>query len=170
MPRPPPVRPLLAELGRLGWVERMELPRLDRRHADELVARILGREPEPSLADEVYRRAEGNPLFVEELLCSDCTSGLIAGLPASLRDLLLVSVRRLPEETQEVLRTASAGGQHIGHALLAARRCQRSAPFSGPTGRPTPPKRPPPRQPATAAPPHAPTPPPPRPPSLPPPP
>ena len=120
MHRTHPVRPLLAELGRLGWVERMELPRLDRRHADELVGRILGREPEPSLADEVYRRAEGNPLFVEELLCSDGAGGLIAGLPASLRDLLLVSVRRLPEETQEVLRTASSGGQQIGHALLAA--------------------------------------------------
>jgi ATP/maltotriose-dependent transcriptional regulator MalT len=84
------------------------------------VGRILGREPEPSLADEVYRRAEGNPLFVEELLCSDGAGGLIAGLPASLRDLLLVSVRRLPEETQEVLRTASSGGQQIGHTLLAA--------------------------------------------------
>jgi ATP/maltotriose-dependent transcriptional regulator MalT len=115
-----PLRPLLAELGRLAWVERMELPRLDRRHADELVARILGREPEPSLADEVYRRADGNPLFVEELLCDDCTGGLTPGMPASLRDLLLVSVRRLPEETQEVLRTAGAGGQHIGHALLVA--------------------------------------------------
>ncbi|HEX4659883.1 MAG TPA: AAA family ATPase [Streptosporangiaceae bacterium] len=115
-----PVRPLLAELGRLAWVERMELPRLDRRHADELAARILGREPEPSLADELYRRADGNPLFVEELLCDDRAGGLAAGMPASLRDLLLVSVRRLPEETQEVLRTASAGGQHVGHALLAA--------------------------------------------------
>jgi ATP/maltotriose-dependent transcriptional regulator MalT len=115
-----PVRPLLAELGRLAWVERMELPRLDRRHADELVTRILGHEPEASLADEVYRRADGNPLFVEELLCDECGGGLAAGMPGSLRDLLLVSVRRLPEETQEVLRTASAGGQHVGHALLAA--------------------------------------------------
>ncbi len=96
----------------------MELPRLDRLHADELVARILGREPEPSLADELYRRADGNPLFVEELL--DCGGGLAAGMPESLRDLLLVSVRRLPEETQEVLRMASAGGQHVGHALLVA--------------------------------------------------
>ena len=115
-----PLRPLLAELGRLGWVERMELPRLDRLHADELVARILGREPEPSLADEVYRRAEGNPLFVEELLCCDFDGGLSADLPESLRDLLLAAVRRLPEETQQVLRTASAGGLRTGHALLAA--------------------------------------------------
>ncbi len=66
-----PLRPLLAELGRLGWVERMELPRLGRLQADELVARITGRVPEPLLADEIYRRAEGNPLFVEELLCCD---------------------------------------------------------------------------------------------------
>ena len=112
-----PLRPLLAELGRLGWVERMELPRLGRLQADELVASITGREPEPALADEVYRRAEGNPLFVEELL-SD--GSLAIELPESLRDLLLAAVRRLPEETQDLLGAASAGGQHTGHALLAA--------------------------------------------------
>jgi len=113
-----PLRPLLAELGRLGWVERMEVPRLGRLQADELVARITGREPERWLADEVYERGEGNPLFVEELLC--CDGGLTAELPESLRDLLLAAVQRLPEETQELLRAASAGGQRSGHALLAA--------------------------------------------------
>ena len=41
-------------------------------------------------------------------------------LPESLRDLLLDSVRRLPEDTQEVLRVASAGGETTGHALLGA--------------------------------------------------
>jgi DNA-binding CsgD family transcriptional regulator len=113
-----PLRPLLAELGRHAWVRRIELPRLDRLHADELVVGILGREPEPWLADEVYRRAEGNPLFVEELLCRD--GGPSSELPESLRDLLLAAVRRLPEETQELLGAASAGGQRTGHALLAA--------------------------------------------------
>ncbi len=114
-----PLRPLLAELGRLAWVERLDLARLDRLHADELVARIIGREPEPSLADQVYARAEGNPLFVEELLC-DCADGVNRLLPESLRDLLLVAVRQLPDDAQEVLRAASAGGQHNGHRLLAA--------------------------------------------------
>ena len=113
-----PLRPLLAELTRLSWVERMELPRLGRLQADELVARITGREPEPRLADQIYRRAEGNPLFVEELLC--CDGGLTAELSESLRDLLLAGVQRLPEETQELLRAASAGGQRSSHALLAA--------------------------------------------------
>jgi DNA-binding CsgD family transcriptional regulator len=113
-----PLRPLLAELTRLSWVERMELPRLGRLQADELVARITGREPEPRLADQIYRRAEGNPLFVEELLC--CDGGLAAELSESLRDLLLAGVQRLPEETQELLRAASPGGQRSGHTLLAA--------------------------------------------------
>jgi DNA-binding CsgD family transcriptional regulator len=113
-----PLRPLLAGLGRLGWVERMELPRLGRLQADELVARITGREPEQWLADEVYLRAGGNPMFVEELLC--CDGGMTAELPESLRDLLLAAVRRLPEETQELLRAAGAGGQRSGHELLAA--------------------------------------------------
>jgi len=113
-----PLRPLLAELGRLSWVERMELPRLGRLQADELVAHITGREPERWLADEVYQRGEGNPLFVEELLC--CDGGLTAELPESLRDLLLAAVQRLPEETQDLLRAASASGQRSGHALLAA--------------------------------------------------
>jgi DNA-binding CsgD family transcriptional regulator/tetratricopeptide (TPR) repeat protein len=113
-----PLRPLLAELGRLGWVERMDLPRLDRLQADELVARILGRQPESQLADAVYQRAGGNPLFVEELLC-DRGACVPAMLPASLRDLLLIAVQRLPEPTQEVLRAASVGGECSGHALLA---------------------------------------------------
>jgi predicted ATPase len=113
-----PLRPLLAELGRLDWVERMELPRLGRLESDELVQRIAGREPESALADAIYARTEGNPMFVEELLC--CDGRLSSELPESLRDLLLASVRRLPDDTQDVLRAASAGGQRNSHALLAA--------------------------------------------------
>jgi DNA-binding CsgD family transcriptional regulator len=113
-----PLRPLLAELDRLDWVQRIELPRLGRLDSDELVAAIIGREPEAQLADEIYARTQGNPMFVEELLC--CDGGLLSALPESLRDLLLASVGRLPEETQELLRAASAGGQRSGHALLAA--------------------------------------------------
>jgi DNA-binding CsgD family transcriptional regulator len=41
-------------------------------------------------------------------------------LPESLHDLLLAGLRRLPEETQEVVRIASAGSERIGHGLLTA--------------------------------------------------
>jgi DNA-binding CsgD family transcriptional regulator/tetratricopeptide (TPR) repeat protein len=112
-----PLRPLLAELDRVSWVRRMELGRLSRRDTGELAARLLGHKPGADLLDTVYRRTEGNPLFVEALL-GEGESG--SGLPESLRDLLVASVRRLPEETQDVVRVASAAGERTGHALLAA--------------------------------------------------
>ena len=112
-----PLRPLLAELGRLDWVRRIELGRLTRGDTDELVARITGREPREDAASAVYRRTEGNPLFVEALIGD---GGPDSGLPESLRDLLIAGVRRLPEQTQDVVRIASAGGEQVGHALLAA--------------------------------------------------
>jgi len=113
-----PLRPLLAALDRIAWVERIELPRLTSQDTAELAAGILGRELAADLADALYRRTEGNPLFVETLL--GCDGELTCELPESLRDLLLAAVRRLPEDTQEVLRVASAGGETTGHGLLAA--------------------------------------------------
>jgi DNA-binding CsgD family transcriptional regulator len=113
-----PLRPLLAELDRAGWVRRLDLDRLPRRAVAEQARGILGHDPAPHLLDEVYERSEGNPLFVEALLGRD--GEISCALPDSLRDLILGSVRRLPEETQEILRVASAGGDRVEHALLAA--------------------------------------------------
>ncbi|MDX3110251.1 ATP-binding protein [Nonomuraea angiospora] len=111
-----PLRPLLAELGRVERVRRVELRRLTRREAVAQAAGILEREPSPADMDLIYARSEGNPLFVEALL----SDGGGVALPESLRDLLLASVERLPAETQELLRVASAGGQRIEHDLLSA--------------------------------------------------
>ncbi|HLU73351.1 MAG TPA: AAA family ATPase [Nonomuraea sp.] len=112
-----PLRPLLAELTRVPWVTRVELGRLSRREVAAQAAAILSREPSPADVELVYSRSEGNPLFVEALLAGGGSGGV---LPETLRDLLLASVERLPAETQELLRVASAGGQRIEHALLAA--------------------------------------------------
>jgi DNA-binding CsgD family transcriptional regulator len=112
-----PLRPLLAELDRVDWVTRMDLARLSRQDTRLLVTQITGREPGDDLLTAVHRRAEGIPLFVEALV-GDGEPG--AGLPESLHDLLMAGLRRLPEETQEVVRVASAGGQRIGHGLLTA--------------------------------------------------
>jgi ATP/maltotriose-dependent transcriptional regulator MalT len=112
-----PLRPLLAELDRIGWVTRMDLGRLTRHDTGQLAAQITGRKPDEELLAAVYRRSQGNPLFVEALF-GDGEPG--AGLPESLRDLLVAAVRRLPEPTQEVVRVASAGGERTGHELLAA--------------------------------------------------
>jgi DNA-binding CsgD family transcriptional regulator len=118
-----PLRPVLAELDRLGWVTRLELPRLTRREGRELVAGLLGREPDPELAERVLRRSDGNPLFLEALLAGDGgdgDGGAGAQLPESLRDLVLADVERLPDETQRVLEALAVAGQRSGHELLAA--------------------------------------------------
>jgi DNA-binding CsgD family transcriptional regulator len=113
-----PLRPLLATLDRITWVERVDLPRLSRQDTADLAVRILGRSLANDVAAALFRRTEGNPLFIEALLCSD--GDLNRELPDSLRDLLLDSVHRLPEETQEALRASSASSGVVGHALLAA--------------------------------------------------
>ncbi|GAA4183798.1 LuxR family transcriptional regulator [Streptosporangium oxazolinicum] len=110
-----PLRPLLTELSRIDWVTRLDLRRLSRREVDQQAASILGGGPVADL-DLVYARSEGNPLFVEALL----NGGEGETLPDSLRDLLLASVERLPEETQELMRLAAAGGARIEHTMLSA--------------------------------------------------
>ncbi|MGH3297479.1 MAG: ATP-binding protein, partial [Trebonia sp.] len=109
-----PLRPLLAELERLPRVHRVELPRLSRL---EVIAQIRGILDEPVAAgviEEVTRRSDGNPLFVEVLLQS-------AGqLPQSLADLVLARVGRLPAGTQRVLEAAAVAGGRFGQPLLEA--------------------------------------------------
>ena len=111
-----PLRPLLAELARIDWVDRIELPPLTRGQAEELAAVVLGQAPERGIADAIYERAQGNPLFTEELLAC---GGECEVVPDTLADLLLAAVRRLPEDTQEVLRVASAGSGVTSDMLLA---------------------------------------------------
>ena len=111
-----PLRPVLAELGRLDGVLRLDLPRLTQAEVAAQMAGILGSTPEFAQVDKVFQRSEGIPLFVEALMeCGgDCT------FPDSLHDLIIGSVEQLSDETQRVLRIAAAGGLRTSHDLLAA--------------------------------------------------
>lgn len=111
-----PLRPFLAEQDRLRAVLHLELPRLTRPEVTAQMTGIRGSEPEPALAEAVFRRSQGIPFFVEEL-----TSGCPPyGMSRSLRDLLLVRVEALPEQAQHVVRLAAQAGSAVEHALLAA--------------------------------------------------
>ncbi|WP_259464811.1 helix-turn-helix transcriptional regulator [Streptomyces sp. TLI_171] len=115
-----PLRPFLAELERLRTVQRLELERLDRPEVAAQLAGILGTETlHRDLVDRIHRRSEGNPFFVEELATAH-RSGCLAGLTESLRDILLVRVEALPDDTQRIVRIAAEGGSRIEHGLLAA--------------------------------------------------
>jgi len=113
-----PVRRLLAELGRLDGVTRLELERLSRGQVAAQLEAILGRPPDPAVATAAYERGGGNPLFTEVLLNPD--GMLTPGLPGPARDLLLGAVAELPADCQRVLRAAAVGGARVGHGLLAA--------------------------------------------------
>ncbi|SFC98660.1 helix-turn-helix transcriptional regulator [Streptomyces aidingensis] len=113
-----PLRPFLAELDRLRSVRRIELRRFTQAEVTAQMTGITGTEPGTDLARTVFTRSEGNPFFVEELT-AHCGGGL-RGMSESLRDLLLVRVEALPEETQEVLRIVAEGGSTLEHGLLAA--------------------------------------------------
>ncbi|HSK26360.1 MAG TPA: AAA family ATPase [Jiangellales bacterium] len=114
-----PLRPLLAELERVRGVERVEVPRLTRDEVESLLTAILGHDPAPGVVEDVHRRSEGIPFFVEEL--AGCSDTLLGGeLPDSLRDLLLVRAEQLPPSASAVLRLAAVGGTRVEHDVLAA--------------------------------------------------
>jgi DNA-binding NarL/FixJ family response regulator len=114
-----PVRPYLAELERLRTVQRLELRRLVQREVGQQLAGILRPSvPDRDLVQRIYARSEGNPFFVEELAVS--YQRCPRGLTESLRDLLLVRVEALPEDTQGILRVLAVGGSTVEHGLLAA--------------------------------------------------
>jgi DNA-binding SARP family transcriptional activator len=100
--------------GFMSGAERLDLGPLSESDAAELAA-ALGA-PEPSLAE----RAEGNPLFIEQLLAHTAESD--APLPSSLQSLLVARLDRLPPiERLVVTRSAVVGrefeSEMVGYLL-----------------------------------------------------
>jgi DNA-binding CsgD family transcriptional regulator len=93
-----PLRPLIAELERDPRACRIALAPLTRDEVAEQVADIVGTEPDPELLDRVWTRCGGNPLFGEELLAAG-----LGEAPDTLRDALMLRVRRLSAPAQELL-------------------------------------------------------------------
>ncbi|WP_324613318.1 helix-turn-helix transcriptional regulator [Agromyces kandeliae] len=115
-----PLRLFLSEAERDRWVERRELERLNESEVRALVATLIDDEaPSDRVLETVFRRSDGVPFFVEELVgidgCRD--EGFV---PGTLRDLLLARYERLSDDAQELLRLLSTGGVRVPHALLAA--------------------------------------------------
>lgn len=115
-----PVRTFLSEAERDRWVERRELGRLTRSQVRKLAKSLIVDEaPSESVFDTVFRRSDGVPFFVEELVGIDgCRDE--GEVPDTLRELLLARYERLSESAQELLRLVATGGVRISHALLAA--------------------------------------------------
>jgi DNA-binding CsgD family transcriptional regulator/tetratricopeptide (TPR) repeat protein len=107
-----PLRAVLAELTRSRVVVPLDVPRLGTDQVVELARALAG--PDVPL-DDLVERSEGVPFYVEEL------AGVAgAGVPGSLRDVLLLRYARLDDGAQSFCRAVAAAGQHAPYDLLSA--------------------------------------------------
>lgn len=104
---------------RPGWAgERIELAPLSNQDAENLVA-TLASEVEPSVQARAMEAAEGNPLFLEQLLALAGEDGHELAVPDTIRALLTARLDRLaPAERALVEAVAVVGKEFWRSALL----------------------------------------------------
>ena len=111
-----PLRPFLAELDRLGGIERVELAGMGHRELAQLLAGILGHVAPAALVGEIMARSDGNPFFAEELLAAHMRH---VDVSTALRELVLTRVHALSMPAQLMLEMAAVAGRRVDHELLA---------------------------------------------------
>lgn len=114
-----PLADTLAELTRKSNVIRLDLQALEREQTAAYLGHILGTAPARDVVDEIHRRSDGNPFFVEQLAWAR-QDGEETAVPPSLRDILLNQLSRQPAEVQALLGAASIAGPRMDEGLVAA--------------------------------------------------
>ncbi len=123
-----PEDPWLVELMRSPGCERLALGPLSPAEVADQVRAILGSPPDPALAAAIAGRSGGNALFVEALVAAGTetweagagAAGAPPMLPDTLREMLAVRIRGLPEETAAVVRALAIAGRPVDDRLLVA--------------------------------------------------
>ncbi len=101
----------------------LRLDRLTRRQAREMVEECAGRQLPPAIVDAIIARADGIPLYIEELTRMAVESGLASTpgaltIPATLQDSLMARLDHLGA-AKEVAQRASVLGREFPYRLLA---------------------------------------------------
>jgi class 3 adenylate cyclase/predicted ATPase len=121
-------------IGR-GHVTSLVLNRLSRRQRAEMIGRVTGGKALPQeIADQIVDRADGIPLFIEELTKSVVESGVVSdagdrytatgplpavAVPTTLQASLLARLDRLAP-VREVAQIGAAIGRQFSHELISA--------------------------------------------------
>ena len=75
-----------------------------------------------SVSEEIVAKADGNPLFLEQLALhageEDLRSDLM--VPNTIHDVVMARIDRLPDETKQLLQTAAVIGREFSSRLLSA--------------------------------------------------
>ncbi len=111
---------------------------LTREQSSALIANLVGRMALPSaLSAQILRRTEGNPFFIEEVIRSLASAGVLQRgarsnewlaredattlqLPDTLQGLILARIDRLDEDTKNSLKLASVIGRSFFDSVLGA--------------------------------------------------
>lgn len=122
--------------GPTGWLTELPLEGLSVGDGRALVDGLLGHPAdEDDATAAILERAAGNPLYIEELLRMLIEQGglaliegrwaflphvrdLLGGVPASLRDLILARVDRLPPDRRSLLQLLAAVGRAAPEGLM----------------------------------------------------
>jgi adenylate cyclase len=111
--------------------QRLVLDPFGEEETDEMVAELVHQAPVAVATRQlIVKRAEGNPLFIEELTgylkergllaAGDATALTEAEVPATIQDLLTARIDRLPESAKRVLQVAAVLGREFPLPLLEA--------------------------------------------------
>ena len=129
----PIARRLIRALAARGAARLVQLTPLDMDATRELAALRLGKAVGPSLAELLVDRAEGLPLFVEEILAAldacgclaltgdttvDVVPGVAAVLPDTVADTVEARLEGMPDEQRTVVETAALLGRAFDHELV----------------------------------------------------
>src|SRR5688500_1610275 len=118
-----PLRKLLGAMARDRVGEEMRLPPLTRDETGEMLACMLDAAPDPAFAAAIWKRAEGDLFFVEEILSAGARDGAItpdaataeelerAPLPTTVSEAVLARVNALGPQAAEALSAASVIGR-----------------------------------------------------------
>jgi class 3 adenylate cyclase/tetratricopeptide (TPR) repeat protein len=102
-------------------VSQLRLELLDPEESRRIVASILGdRAADPALRRRLEARAQGNPLFLEELSRAIADRGSDADLPDTLRGVLMSRIDGLQWAARSALQTASVLGREFHLSVLEA--------------------------------------------------
>jgi DNA-binding SARP family transcriptional activator len=123
-----PLVEILASLARRAKPERVVLDGLSRNEVASLVRAAAGREADPGVVERVYRRTNGNPFFVGEVVrflvaedaLDDPTAGKDDEVPTGVRDVIRRRLARLPEATNAVLAIAAVVGPEFDLTVVEA--------------------------------------------------
>jgi DNA-binding CsgD family transcriptional regulator len=114
-----PVAALLPAILRERTASLLTLRGLSRTDVERLVAALPER-PTDDVVRTVHERAEGNPLFVLELLRLIAKVGATRSLPVGVREVIGRRLDRSPSATRELLRQAAVLGRDFSIGVLAA--------------------------------------------------